>query len=778
MTKIWQILKEPKFYVLIAPFLLFVIPLLQGRGVFWGLPALQFIPWRNYAWDLLVKGIMPLWNPLNGMGAPLLANYQLALFYPPAFPLFLLDEISGVSGLAWGFTFLIPVHLAWGALGISKFLREIGAGPRGQLVAGLAFGLSGYLVARGSFYSIIWAAVWLPWLLWGVERSLHAHGRRDSVKAFLAITIILAMQLLAGHAQVTWYSILFAGLWTFFRTVQLRGEVSIFRRLGLFLCCGVFAGLLTAVQLLPTFEYLQESQRATAYDFSQAMVYSFSPLRLTGYLVPELFGNPGWGDFWGYASYWEDAVYIGLAPFGLALTTLGWIFQKRGQRQPIKATATFFWVTSLIGILFALGSNTPVFPWLFKHVPTFDMFQAPARWMLWPTIAMAALAGLAADKWQANNQKTKVILNLAAFAGIILAVSSLVAGRVMTGIEGGLFRGFVFFGITLAGTAFIARRIAAPGQNFIWSKVAVGWIIFDLLISHALLNPTIPVKTFAGENKNLAVLNAVRDNARAWFDPESEYDIQYSSFFIFSDFTNRADWTDLRSSLLPNLNLLDTFSMANNFDPLQPARYSEWVAEVKQGDNESRVRWLSWAAVGAVIRSGDGDENLLAFDPIKARPRFEWTGCGIKAESGEAAHKNVSARVVSGEETPCIVVEGNITEGEINSVGLNGLVELESESPNRIVLSSISRTDGWILIRDTWYPGWKVKIDGISTQLYRAEYLFKAVPVSAGNHRIELEYAPDLYYFGLTISVIAWLIFCVTWIVVQRRNPRGNAPNA
>jgi len=776
MYKIWQFLRTPIFYVLAAPFLLFVIPLLLGRGVFWGLPALQFIPWRHYAWSLLSQGILPLWNPLNGMGAPLIANYQLALFYPPAFPLFLLDGIWGVSGLAWGFTFLIPVHLAWGGLGMSKFLEAIGAGPRGQLVAGLAFGMSGYLVARGSFYSIIWAAVWLPWLLWGAERLLHAQGRRDTIKAVLTITIILSMQLLAGHAQVTWYSILFTGLWTFFRVVKVRGRNFIFRYFGLFLCCGVIAGLLTAVQLFPTFEYLQESQRANTYDFTQAMVYSFSPLRLTGYLAPELFGNPGWGDFWGYASYWEDAGYIGLAPFGLTLTSLGWIFHKRGQRHPLKTIAIFFWVTALIGILFALGSNTPVFPWLFKHVPTFDMFQAPARWMLWPTIGLAALAGLAADKWQGDNKRTKVILNLAAFAGIILAVSALVAERLMTGIEAGLFRGFVLFGITLAGTAFIARRIAAPGRNGIWSKVAVAWIILDIFVAHAFLNPTIPTTTFAGENENLAELNAVRDNARVWFDPESEYDIQFSRFFVFSDFTNRADWKDLRSSMLPNLNLLDTLSMANNFDPLQPARYTKWIDVVKQSDTDSRVRWLSWAGVGAVIRSGNSDAKLLAFDPIKAKPRFEWVACGTQAESGEAAFNNVFARIVSGEEIPCIAIEGNTPEVVINPAELDGLVKVESDSPNRIVLNSTSRTNGWVLIRDTWYPGWKVKIDGISTQLFRAELLFKALPVSAGNHRIELEYAPDLYYFGLTISIMAWLTFCITWIVVQRRNPKGSTP--
>lgn len=58
--------------------------LLLGEVFFWGLPALQFYPWREYALALLRAGHLPLWNPYSGAGAPLLANYQSALLYPPA----------------------------------------------------------------------------------------------------------------------------------------------------------------------------------------------------------------------------------------------------------------------------------------------------------------------------------------------------------------------------------------------------------------------------------------------------------------------------------------------------------------------------------------------------------------------------------------------------------------------------------------------------------------------------------------------------------------------
>jgi len=281
----YRIQLTPALWVSAAPILLFLLPLLRGRVIFWGLPTLQFIPWRHYAWTMLREGIFPLWNPLNGLGAPLLANYQLALFYPPSLPLFLLDELWGPAGLAWGFTLLVPLHLAWGALGVVRLMRQLGVRQRGQIVSGLAFGMGGYLVARGSFYPMIWAAVWLPWILTGIERLLTSKSKVEGMRAGLRLALYIAMLLLAGHAQVAWYALLFAGLWALVRGWQRgRWKISLSAAV-IFAICSGFAVLLTAAQLIPTFEYLIQSQRALAYDYATAMVYSFSPLRLLG--VPD-----------------------------------------------------------------------------------------------------------------------------------------------------------------------------------------------------------------------------------------------------------------------------------------------------------------------------------------------------------------------------------------------------------------------------------------------------------------------------------------------------------
>ena len=128
----------PVAFVIAGPFIFFIIQLLQGKALFWGTPVMQFVPWRTLAYDQFSAGILPLWNPLSGMGAPLAANYQSALFYPPGFLLYLFYLIGDAPGVAWGYTLLVPVHLAWAGLGMIQLTRLLNKGKRGQVVAGLA----------------------------------------------------------------------------------------------------------------------------------------------------------------------------------------------------------------------------------------------------------------------------------------------------------------------------------------------------------------------------------------------------------------------------------------------------------------------------------------------------------------------------------------------------------------------------------------------------------------------------------------------------------------
>ncbi|MEK7276254.1 MAG: YfhO family protein, partial [Chloroflexota bacterium] len=90
---------------------------------------------------------------------------------------------------------------------------------------------------------------------------------------------------------------------------------------------------------------------------------------------------------------------------------------------------------------------------------------------------------------------------------------------------------------------------------------------------------------------------------------------------------------------------------------------------------------------------------------------------------------------------------------------------------SRFTVSATLDRDGYIVLSDTYYPGWRVYVDGEPRPLMRADYLFRAVAVPAGTHEVTFEYAPLSVTVGLALSAIAVLIW-VGLFVYHRRARR------
>jgi hypothetical protein len=265
-----RLLHLPYLPLVIAPIILLSPVLFTGKALFWGTPATQFIPWWKWSFDSILSGNLPLWNPLLGMGAPLIANYQSALFYPPNWIYFIFYIIGDVPALAWSQALLVTLHLIWSGIGMAVFTRKIGLGKLGQVVSGLSFGLSGYLVARAWFASINTSVAWLPWvLIFSYDTTIPDKKKYPTIK----LGIVIGLQLLAGHAQTSWCTWLLAGmLIVYWNWDRVKGDRVQIRRLLLaigkswgYLVVAIMIGAaLSAIQLFPTAVYLLQSQRAAA----------------------------------------------------------------------------------------------------------------------------------------------------------------------------------------------------------------------------------------------------------------------------------------------------------------------------------------------------------------------------------------------------------------------------------------------------------------------------------------------------------------------------------
>jgi hypothetical protein len=100
-----------------------------------------------------------------------------------------------------------------------------------------------------------------------------------------------------------------------------------------------------------------------------------------------------------------------------------------------------------------------------------------------------------------------------------------------------------------------------------------------------------------------------------------------------------------------------------------------------------------------------------------------------------------------------------------NAVGepLRGLphdVEIVCETNNRLQLFAKSREDSLLVLSDTYYPGWKAVVDGNTKKIYRADYAFRAIPLSAGPHQVEFVYDPTSFKLGIGVTILG-ILACI-----------------
>ena len=76
------------------------------------------------------------------------------------------------------------------------------------------------------------------------------------------------------------------------------------------------------------------------------------------------------------------------------------------------------------------------------------------------------------------------------------------------------------------------------------------------------------------------------------------------------------------------------------------------------------------------------------------------------------------------------------------------------DDPDRVELIASLASPGWVVLADTFYPGWTATIDGVAATIHPADLMFRAVFVPAGQHRIVFHYGPRSLRLGLALAVV------------------------
>jgi hypothetical protein len=104
--------------------------------------------------------------------------------------------------------------------------------------------------------------------------------------------------------------------------------------------------------------------------------------------------------------------------------------------------------------------------------------------------------------------------------------------------------------------------------------------------------------------------------------------------------------------------------------------------------------------------------------------------------------------------------------------GFSGSVRIVKEAADRVRLDVELSDDGHVVLVDTHDPGWRAQVDGRPAALLQANVAFRAVPVPAGRHVVEMVYRPPLALGGLLLSGLS-LLLIVALVVPWRGWPAG-----
>ena len=361
-------------------------PLLGGQTYYYGDLNLYFHPMASFWKGEVAQGRVPLWNPGILGGTPFVGNPQMWVFYPSALLFLVFSGVTAIALTTW-------LHLWLGGALFYGWMRRgsLGLEALSALLGACVWMLCGYFVAKAQFPNMLQSLAWVPAVLWAGEALVARPGARGA----LVLGGVLGLQLGAGHAQISLFSLYMLAIYLPCRWVQ-NGRVGAWKLVGGFGGALLWMGLLYCGQLLPVVEALGATQRQ-AMSVLEASRFSVVPWALVTAVAPYYYGNPMSGD-WHYPRgnlFWESVIYVGLVPLGLAGLAVWRVPQTR------------FWLNWSLGFLcLSFGFLGGLYLLAFYAMPGLSRFHDAGRFVVGWSIGMAVLAALGAQ--MAGSKKTGV----------------------------------------------------------------------------------------------------------------------------------------------------------------------------------------------------------------------------------------------------------------------------------------------------------------------------------------------------------------------------------
>ncbi|MFA4967307.1 MAG: YfhO family protein, partial [Candidatus Margulisiibacteriota bacterium] len=680
-------------------------------------------------------------------------------------------------------------------------MRHYGLKRSAAAASGIIFSFSGYLLSVCTMNTTLSSVVWLPLviLFWdkllGIERDkkdgeggggngntlnkitnqkIERNLRVNLAVPLASITAAFSRRLLTLYQFLEdiippppFYSLVFL-----LSLMFLGGEPTMFYSTVIIMVIYAFslnkagkipylipiiilaAGLL-AVQLLPFFEYLRNSVRMWRTEFDFISHSSFPPREILNFIIPDFFGNFLNGTYTDVilgkdAQTWILSPYMGVLPLFFA----GLALLKRSR------IVRFYFLTAVLFLFLAFGFYTPVYKLFFYALPGISAIRYPIKFLFFPAFAVAIMAGWGLNDFE-ELIKPKLIAVFGAMTGIVFGFFLLIRSfkpaihqiiylnlklsnyykfilaKLMSSIQNELMLISLVMIMALALMLLSYKKIIS-GRIAVYGILLL--IIFDLFMFNFGINPPISSTLFtASKSRHFHrrdkpnIESLIKDRSMFRFYVDSRIAEKSGTYFKSQDDI----LFSLKAKLAPNLLIpyhLQDYYGRESIEPLRALRFYWAFREDFLG---KRLGLLSLANV----------KYVLSYKKL-ADPR-------LKLINNKDYYLYENLTVV-----PRAFIKG-------------GVARIVKYEPMMIKVEVRSKNGGKLILSDNYYPGWKAYLDGKEAPIERSEYLFRAVKVPEGAHKVSFVYDPLSVKIGAAISLLTLCFLAGSAIMLYAR--RKNA---
>jgi hypothetical protein len=692
-----------------------------------------FLPVRQFLHDEFRRGHFPLWNPHLAAGMPSVASMQIAAFYPinllllPVGPFIAAGYAAFAKLLLAGFFTML-------------YMRQQGIAAPAALASGLVYTLSGFMIVWLG-HPHVNAAVVLPLLLYFVDRQV---SNVSGSKAWVGLALAYAATLLGGHPPTTVHITLVVACYIAFRLFQARREVRLHHAA---LCLvAVAAGVLVAApQLLPYAEYYRESSSPLSTEALGRWASHLTPGTLAHFLMPYLAGSPQAGfehleaalGLGPIDNFNERTGYIGVLPLFLAAVALF----RCWRRSPV---VVFHAGAVAVSLLIVYG--VPPWPAVMHGLPILNGINHQ-RLLLVVDFGAAVLSGFGLDalmRSDARGTHRRLAIGFACAVAVALAGLWNVVGPGLALLDAAA-RAFLMGQVwILAGGVTVAvvmtiRQLPSRAAG----ALAVAWIALDLLLFGMGYNPAIPqdkyypttdgIRRLQDDPSRFRILGlgpVLPPNTAAVYGLD---DVRGQDFMTIRRYeeliTGRAGEFSFyggTADLPPSFPLLNVkYVLVPDRLPAAPAGF-----ELTYDREIAIYRNAHVANRALVVFHCEVERNPTTILDRVRSGSFDATETLLLEEEPERRAVSVDPGIPAGEAT------------------------ITAYEPDRVLVEARLPRPGFLVLQDTYYPGWRAFADGRELPILRANYAFRSVALPAGTTRVEFRYQPLSFRAGVLLSIV------------------------